>query len=108
MKNYEELQKAGQANFDTAVKNFGEVNKGVQAITSEVSGYTRKAIEDGTAAFEKLTGVKSVEQAIEVQTAYATKAVEDYVSQMSKLGDLFANLAKDTYKPVETAFANKG
>ena len=107
MMGYEEFQKTGQENFDTAVKSFGEVNKGVQAIASEVTDYTKKAIDDGTAAFEQLAGVKSVEQAIEVQTAYATKAYENYVSQVSKLGEMFADLTKDAYKPVETAFANK-
>lgn len=100
---YEDIQKAGQDNFDTAVKSFGEVNKGVQAIASEVTDYTKKAIEDGTAAFEKLAGVKSVEQAIEVQTTYAKKAYEDYISQVSKLGEMYADVAKEAYKPVETA-----
>lgn len=108
MKNYEEFQKTGQANFDTAVKNFGEVNKSMQAIAGEVTGYTKKAIEDGTAVFEQLVGVKSVEQAIEVQTAYGKKAYDDYVSQVSKLGEMYADLAKDVYKPVEAALANKG
>ncbi len=102
---YENIQKAGQDNFDTAVKSLGEVNKGVQAIASEVTDYTKSAIEEGTAAFEKLAGVKSVEQAIEVQTTYAKKAYEDYISQVSKLGEMYADVAKEAYKPVETAIA---
>lgn len=107
MKGYEDFQKSGQENFDAAVKSFGEMNKGVQAIAGEVTDYTKKAIEDGTAAFEKLIGVKSVEQAIEVQTAYAKKAYEDYISQVSKLGEMYADVAKEAYKPVEAAFAKK-
>ena len=107
MMGYEELQKTGQENFDTAVKSFGEVNKSVQAIASEVTDYTKKAIDEGTAVFEQLAGVKSVEQAIEVQTAYATKAYENYVSQVSKLGEMFADLTKDAYKPVETVFTKQ-
>lgn len=107
MKGYEEFQKAGQDNFDAAVKSFGEVNKGVQAIAGEVTDYTKKAIEDGTAAFEKLVGVKSVEQAIEIQTAYAKKAYDDYVSQVAKLGEMYVDLAKEVYKPVESALAKK-
>ena len=104
MKNYEELQKTGQKNFDTAVKNLEDVNKGVQAIATEVTDYSKKAIEDSTAAFEKLMGVKSVEQAMEIQTGYAKKAYEDYVSQASKLGEMYVTLAKEAYKPVEKAF----
>ena len=107
MKGYEEFQKAGQENFDTAVKNLEEVNKGFQAIASEVTDYTKKTIEDSTAAFEKLMGVKSVEQAIEIQTGFAKKAYEDYISQASKLGEMYVTLAKEAYKPVETAFAKK-
>lgn len=107
MKDYQEFQKAGQEKFDTAVKNFGEVNKGFQAIASEVTDYSKKAFEEGTAAFEQLMGVKSVEQAIEIQTSFAKKAYDDYVSQASKLGEMYANLTKDAYKPVETAFAKK-
>ena len=51
MKGYEEIQKTGQDNFDAAVKNLEEVNKGVQAIATEVTDYTKKAFEDGTAAY---------------------------------------------------------
>lgn len=107
MKDYQEFQKAGQEKFDTAVKNFGEVNKGFQEIATEVTDYSKKAFEEGTAAFEQLMGVKSVEQAIEIQTSFAKKAYDDYVSQASKLGEMYANLTKDAYKPVETAFAKK-
>jgi len=107
MKDYQEFQKAGQEKFDTAVKNFGEVNKGFQEIATEVTDYSKKAFKEGTAAFEQLMGVKSVEQAIEIQTSFAKKAYDDYVSQASKLGEMYANLTKDAYKPVETAFAKK-
>jgi hypothetical protein len=107
MKGFEDIQKAGQENFDKAAKSFGEVNKGVQAIAGEVSEYTKKSIEDGNVVFEQLIGVKSVEQAIEIQTTYAKKVYDDYVSQATKIGEMYADLAKDAYKPVETAFAKK-
>ncbi len=107
MKGYEEFQKTNQENYDATVKNLEEVNKGVQAIASEVTDYTKKAIEDSSAAFEKLMGVKSVEQAIEIQTGFAKKAYDDYVSQASKIGEMYVTLAKEAYKPVETAFAKK-
>ena len=107
MKGYEDIQKQGQESFDVAVKNLEEVNKGVQAIATEVTDYTKKAIEDSSAVFEQLMGVKSVEQVIEIQTSFAKKAYDDYVSQASKIGEMYVSLAKDAYKPVETAFAKK-
>lgn len=107
MNGFEEFQKIGKDNLDAAVKSYGEFNKSFQAIATEVTDYSKKAFEDGTATFEKLIGAKSVEQAVEIQTEYAKKAYEDYVSQASKIGEMYVDLAKEFYKPVEDALAKK-
>ena len=107
LKGFEEFQKVGKDGFDAAVKSFGEMNKGFQAIAAEVTDYSKKAFEDGTRAFEQLIGAKSVEQAVEIQSTYAKKAYDTYIAEMSKIGEMYAGLARDAYKPVETAFAKK-
>ena len=103
-KGFEDFQKVGKDGFDAAVKSFGEVNKGFQAIAAEVTDYSKKAFEDGTRAFEQLIGAKSVEQAVEIQSQYAKKAYDNYIAEVSKLGEMYVGLARDAYKPVETAF----
>src|SRR4029078_7613264 len=107
LKGFEEFQKVGKDGFDAAVRSFGEVNKGFQAIAAEVTDYSKKAFEDSTRAFEQLIGAKSIEQAIEIQSQYAKKAYDTYVAEMSKLGEMYVGLAKDAYKPVEVAFNKK-
>ena len=107
LKGFEEFQKVGKDGFDAAVKSFGEMNKGFQAIAAEVTDYSKKAFEDGTRAFEQLIGAKSVEQAVEIQSTYAKKAYDTYIAEMSKLGEMYVGLAKDAYKPVEAAIAKK-
>ena len=104
LKGFEDFQKVGKDGFDTAVKSFGEMNKGFQAIAAEVTDYSKKAFEDGTRAFEQLIGAKSVEQAVEIQSQYAKKAYDTYIAEMSKIGEMYAGIARDAYKPVETAF----
>ena len=86
---------------------FGEMNKGFQAIAAEVTDYSKKAFEDSTRAFEQLMGAKSIEQAVEIQANYAKKAYDAYLAEMSKLGEMYAGLAKDAYKPVEAALGKK-
>jgi phasin family protein len=107
LKGFEEFQKVGKDGFDAAVRSFGEVNKGFQAIAAEVTDYSKKAFEDSTRAFEQLIGAKSIEQAIEIQSQYAKKAYDAYVAEMSKLGEMYVGLAKDAYRPVEVAFNKK-
>jgi len=105
VKNLEDLQQVGKENVDLALKSVGVLSKGTQAIAVEITDYSKKAFEDGTAALEKLFGVKSLEKAIEVQTEYAKAAYEGFVAKASKIGELYADLAKETYKPFETLLA---
>jgi hypothetical protein len=105
VKNFEDLQQVSKENMDSALKSWGVLSKGSQAIAVEVADYSKKAFEDGTAALEKLFGVKSLDKAIEVQTEYAKTAFEGFVAQASKLGALYAGLAKETCQPFETLMA---
>ena len=101
LKNFEDFQKFGKENVDTYVKQFGTVSKGWQAIATEFADYSKKSFEDGSAALEKLLGAKSLEKAIEVQSEYVKTAYEGFVAEATKLGGLYTDLAKETYKPYE-------
>lgn len=101
---FQDFQKFGQTNVDTVLKLFGDWNKGWQAIAAEMTDYSKRAFEDGTSTFEKLASAKSLEQAYEIQASFAKRAYDDYMHQMTKIGSMYTNLAKDAYKPVEKAF----
>jgi hypothetical protein len=103
--NIEDVQKLSKENMDAALKSFGAVSKSVQAIAVEVADYSKKSFEQGSAALEKLMGAKSLDKAIEIQTEYAKSAYEGFVAQATKMGEMYTDLAKETYKPLEGAMA---
>lgn len=105
VKNFEDLQQVSKENVDTALKSVGALSKGAQAIAVEVADYSKKSFEDGSAALEKLFGVKTFDKAIEVQTEYAKTAYEGFVAKATKIGELYADLAKEAYKPFESMVA---
>ena len=105
VKNFEDLKQVSKDNVDVAMKSFGALSKSAQAIAVEVADYQKKAFEDSTAALEKLFGVKSLDKAIEVQTEYAKTAYEGFVAKANKIGELYADLAKESYKPFEAMLA---
>ena len=105
LKNFEDFQKLGKDNLDTCMKQFGTVSKGWQAIATEVADYSKKSFEHGSAALESLLGAKSLEKAIEIQSDYVKAAYEGFVAQSSKIGELYTDLAKETYKPFEGMIA---
>jgi hypothetical protein len=103
----EDFQKATKDNYDAALRSYGELNKGFQAIGARVTDYSKRAFEDATRAFEQLVGAKSLEHAIEIQSQYAKKAYDSWVAEASKLGEMYAAVARDAYKPVEQAVAKR-
>jgi hypothetical protein len=95
------FQKMSNANMDATKNSFDAVTKSTQAIATEVAEYTKRSFESGTKTMENLLGAKSLDKAIEVQTEYAKAAYEGYVAHTTKLGELYANLAKEAFKPYE-------
>jgi hypothetical protein len=105
IKNFEDMQKVGKENVDVTMKSLGAFSKASQSIATEVADYTKKSFEDSTKVMEKLLGAKSLEKAIEIQTDYAKTAYEGFVAQATKMGELYADLAKEAYKPYEAFVA---
>jgi hypothetical protein len=103
-KNFDEMQKLGKDSVEATMQSFSAASKGAQTIAGEVTDYAKKSLEQTTAAFEKLLGARTLETAIEVQSEYAKTAYEGFVAQATKLGSLYADVAKETYKPIESYF----
>lgn len=105
IQSFEQAGKFGKEYMDTGLKSFASLSKNMQAITVEATEYSKKAFESGTAAVEKLASVKSMDKAIEVQTDYAKQAYEGFVAQATRMGELYADMAKEAYKPFESIVA---
>ncbi|MBA4783066.1 MAG: phasin family protein [Rhizobiales bacterium] len=106
MKNVmEDFQKISKDNMDAVLANMGVVSKTLQTIASETADYSKKSLEDSSAAVEKMMAVKSLDKAFEVQTEYAKSAYEGFVGQATKIGEMYTSLAKEVYKPFEQAVA---
>lgn len=101
VKNIEDMQKMSKDGMDASMQSFGAVSKSMQAIAVEVAEYSKKAFEQSTAATEKLIGVKSPDKAFEVQSEYLKSSYEGFVAEATKLGELYADLAQQMYKPFE-------
>jgi phasin family protein len=101
VKNFEDMQKLGKDNMDAMQTSLGALSKGFQTIAVEMADYSRKAFEDSTAAAEKLFGAKSIDKAVEVQSDYLKTAYEQFVAQATKVGELYAGMAQEIYKPFE-------
>ncbi|MFZ4806793.1 MAG: phasin family protein [Hyphomicrobiaceae bacterium] len=98
---YGNFGKFGQNGLDSAMGFATDLTKGWQAITVEWTDYSKRTVEQNTAAMEKLLAARSLEQAFEVQAAHAKRAYDDYLQQVARLNGIMADLTKQAMKPVE-------
>ena len=87
-------QQDGEKQLDT-----GTASASFQAIATAYGDYTKKSFEATKAFVEKLSGVRSLDKAIEIQAEFAKTAYESFVTESQKIGALYGDLAKQSYKP---------
>jgi hypothetical protein len=91
------------ASNTTAASSFLDT---VQAIATEASDYSRRSMENSFSFVAKLLGAKSFDSAIQIHSEFAKTSYEDFVAQAKKMGELYSDLAKEFFKPIQTFNAN--
>ncbi|EJW09743.1 hypothetical protein A33M_1020 [Rhodovulum sp. PH10] len=95
------VQAYGKESMDAAMKSLGMFSKSVQAIALETADYSKRSLEQGTAAMEKILGAKSLDTAVQAQSDYLKTAFEGFIAQSNRMSELYADLAKEMFKPYE-------
>ncbi len=73
----------------------------IQTIANAYGDYTKKSLQDTRSFVEKLMGVRSLDKAIEIQTEFARQAYGTFVAESQKICELYSELAKQIFKPME-------
>ena len=97
----EDLQNYGKEHLETAVASATSLQNHLQAIATAYGDYTKKSYEDTKSFVEKLSGVKSLDKALEAQTEYAKSSYETFMADAQKIAGLYGDLAKQAFKPLE-------
>ncbi|MEP3277099.1 MAG: phasin family protein [Stappiaceae bacterium] len=98
---FEDIQKLSKENVELAMQSANAYNQGVQAIAAEVADYSKKSLENGSAAAEKMMGAKSLDKAVEAQSMFAKSAYEGFVAEANKIGEMVMSMNKEVFKPIE-------
>jgi phasin family protein len=101
MLNFEEATKTNSQAIDAALKSYSDAAKGVQAIAAETAGFSKKSIEDAVSHVQTLSSTKSLEAAFALQSNFAKSCYENFVAEATRIGDLYAGIARAVYTPYE-------
>jgi len=78
----------------------------LQALANAYRDYTRKSIQDFGSFVEQLSGVRSLDKAMTIQTEFVKRAYETSVVESQKICELHNRLAKQTLDPFKTLGGN--
>ena len=92
-------QQNGKEQIDTGTASSDTFPGGFQAIANAYGDYAKKSLEDTKSFVEKLSGAKSFDKVIEIQTEFAKTAYETFVTESQKITALYGDVAKQSYKP---------
>ena len=95
-----EMNTLGKKNIEAAVESVTAATRGAEAISAQALAYSKKSWEDGVSAAQALASAKSVQEVIELQTAFAKSAMEAYLSEVTKMTDTMSASVKDSFKPI--------
>ena len=105
MSNVEQVQQTAKNIGDAATASAHTFASSFQAIATAHADYAKKAMQDSSEFFAKLTSVKEPAKVTELQSEYAKNAYETFVVELKKLSELYADLFKQTTKPLQDLIA---
>jgi len=95
-----EVNAYSKKNLEAVVASVTAATKGAEALGAQVMAFSKKSMEDQVSAAKALAGAKSVQEAVELQTAWVKSAMEGYLAEASKMGETVASSVKDSVKPL--------
>jgi phasin family protein len=95
-----EINTYSKKNLEAVVASVTAATKGAEALGAQAMAYSKKALEDQVAAAKTLSGAKSVQEVVELQTSFAKSALEAYIAEVNKASETVANSVKEAFQPI--------
>ncbi len=100
MKTAEELVAFSQGNMEAIVKSSQIWATGMQDLSKHMAAAAQSSLDETMSAFKALSGVKSLKDAIELQSALARSLMEKSMAESGKLTDASLKLTEQTMAPI--------
>src|SRR5690606_31704109 len=83
-----EVNAHSKKNLEAVIASVTASTKGAEALGAQAMAYSKKAVESQVAAAKSLSGAKSIQEVVELQTTYAKSAFEAYIAEFTKMSEI--------------------
>ena len=86
--------------LNAASRSVGEFNNGFREIADEMNEYSIRSLENVFRTWQQFLDARPLRQVVEHQTRFAQNAYDAYVTEFSRLGDLYISLTRRASEPL--------
>jgi phasin family protein len=101
VKNYDTLVSYSKETVEAVAKSVEAAGKGAETLHNEIYAFSKSSVEESIAATKALMASKSAHEVFELQTGFAKSAFEQYVAQVTKLGEIYTASSKQAFAPLQ-------
>ena len=95
-----DMNAQSKRNLEAMVASVTAATRAAETLGAQALAYTKSSLETQVEAARAVTGARSMQEAMELQTTFARQAMEAYVAQMNKVTEVVSSAMKDTIKPL--------
>ena len=95
-----EANTQSKKNLEALVASATASAKGAEALGAQAMAFSKAIFETNVTAAKSLAGAKSVQEVVELQTAFAKSALETYMAEFTKMSDTVSASVKESMKPI--------
>lgn len=100
VKTSEEFLSFSQGNLEAYIKSAQIYATGFQDLSKHLAASSKASLEESVAFSKSLMGVKSVKEAVDLQTGFAKSSIEKAVAESNKLTDATVKLTEQAIAPI--------
>jgi phasin family protein len=95
-----EMNAQSKRNIEAVSASVTAATKGVETLGAQAINFSKKAFDDHVAQTKALTGARSVQEVVELQTGYAKVAIESYIAELNRASETVSAAVKDCLRPL--------
>jgi phasin family protein len=97
---FNEINSQSKKNLEALVASTTAATKGAEALGAQAMAFSKAVFESNVTAAKSLAGAKSVQEVVELQTAFAKSALETYMAEFARMSDTMSASVKESLKPL--------
>jgi len=96
----DEAQAFGRETVEALVASATVAAEGVEELNAEIMNFGKAQVDSGMAAVKTLMTVRTPQEFFAAQSAFAKSALDAFLAQSTKVGEIGARLAQSTAEPI--------